>query len=45
MVLQKDKLIPALYRVPDILTFQVAANRTTNKLQTKKNDMNTIWIF
>ena len=26
----------ALYRVPQILTSQVAAKRTTNKLQTKK---------
>ena len=29
----------SLYRVAHILTFQVAAKRTTTKLQTKKNDM------
>ena len=28
-----------LYRVPHILTFQVAARRTTNKLQKKKSVM------
>ena len=27
----------SLYRVPYILTFQVVAQRLTNKLQTKKN--------
>ena len=31
--------MPSLYRVPHILTFQVAAKCTTNKLQAKEDVM------
>ena len=38
-ILYSFSFYASLYRVPQILTFQVAAKSTTNKLQTKENVM------